>query len=225
MAANTRSKEIQVQKPAQSLKAFQQKLDADVNPQVGLIKPLLIGAGVAAVLAVGFFGIRAYRANSLEKHEAPISELVLETQGDASAPLAAAEQEKRMREKLPRLESLVKSAPSEAKASTEGLLVAWRLQLDGKAAVVPQGSDPWSQLRLAQRELAQGQPEKVATLLGPLRKSAQPDTAWSPLFWATLLDMHRLKGDRDAAWKDYAEYKALFKDRADPSFDKVMASI
>lgn len=225
MAATTRSKEIQVQKPAQSLKAFQQKLEADVNPQLGIIKPLLIGAGALAVLAIAFFGVRSYRANALEKHEAAISELLLETQGDGTTPLPAAEQEKRMREKLPRLESLAMSAPGDAKASAEGLLASWRLQLDGKATAAAQGNDPWSLLRLAQRELAQGQAEKVASLLGPLRSAAQPDTPWAPLYWATLLDMHRLKGDRDQAWKDYAEYKALFRDRADASFDKVMASI
>lgn len=225
MAANTRSKEIQVQKPAQSLQAFQRKLEADVNPQLGILKPLLIGGGVLAVLAIGFFGFHTYRANALEKHETAVASLLLETEGDGLAPLPAGELEKRMRERLPRLESLAKSAPGGAKATTEGLLAAWRLQLDGKATAAPQGKDAWSLLRLAQRELAEGQAEKVAALLSPLRKAAQPDTPWAPLYWATLLDMHRLKGDRDQAWKDYAEYKALFKDRADASFDKVMASI
>ncbi|MDP2876710.1 MAG: hypothetical protein Q8O00_11040 [Holophaga sp.] len=225
MAANAKNKEIQVQKPAQSLQAFQRKLDADVNPQPGLLKPLLIGAGVALVLAIAFFGIRSYRANALEKHEGAVAQLLLDTHGDGITPLPAAEQEKKMREKLSQLEALAKKAPSPAKTTTEGLLASWKLQLDGKGSAVAQGSDPWSMLRMAQQELALGQAEKVASLLAPLRKSAKPDAPWAPLFWATLLDLHRLKGDRDQAWKDYADYKGMFKDRADGSFDKVMASI
>jgi len=225
MAANFKSKEIQVQKPAQSLQAFQQKLASGEDPQTTILKPLLIGVGVVAVLVIAFFGIRGWRANNLEKHEAALAELILEVQGDGLTPVPAAELEKRMREKLPRLELLAKNAPGSAKENTQGLLATWRLELDGKSGQAIEASDPWARLRLAQRQLALGQAEEVAATLKSLRSSAKPDTPWAPLFWATLLDLHRLKGDRDQAWKDYAEYKNLFKDRADASFEKVLASI
>jgi hypothetical protein len=86
-------------------------------------------------------------------------------------------------------------------------------------------SDPWAILRVAQRQLALGQANEVASTLKTLRNSAKPDVPWAPLYWGTLLDLHRLKGDRDQAWKDFADYKALFKERADASFEKVLASI
>ncbi len=225
MAANHKSKEIQVQKPAQSLQAFQQKLASGEESQATLLKPLLIGAGLVAALVIGFFGFRAWRANVLEKHEATVAELMNEVQGDGLTPVPPAELEKRMRTSLPRLEALAHSAPGAAAANTQGLLASWRLQLDGKAPQAAMGSDPWSRLRTAQRQLALGQAEEVAATLKTLRSSAKPDAPWAPLFWSTLLDLHRLKGDRAQAWKDYAEYKSLFKDSADASFEKVLASI
>ncbi len=225
MAANIKSKEIQVQKPAQSLQAFQQKLASGEDSQVTLLKPLLIGTGLVAVLALGFFGFRAWRANALEKHEAAVAELLLEVQGDGLTPVAPADIEKRMRERLPRLESLAKHAPGPASRITQGLLASWNLQLDGKASLLAPGSNPWDRLRIAQRQLALGQTDEVAITLKSLRSAAKPDAPWAPLYWATLLDLHRLKGDRTEAWKDYAEYKALFKDRADTSFEKMLASI
>jgi len=225
MAANIKSKEIQVQKPAQSLQAFQQKLATGADTQVTLLKPLLIGTGVVAALVIGFFGFRAWRANALEKHEAAVAELLLEVQGDGLTPVAPADMEKRMRERLPRLETLAKGAPGPAAEITKGMLAAWRLQLDGSTSLPALGSDPWDRLRVAQRQVALGQPDEAAATLKTLRSAAKPDAPWSPLYWATLLDLHRLKGDRTEAWKDYAEYKALFKDRADESLEKVLASI
>jgi len=225
MAANIKSKEIQVQKPAQSLQAFQQKLASGEDSQTTILKPLLIGVGVVAALAISFFGFRAWRANNLEKHETALAELLLEVQGDGLSPLPSAELEKRMREKLPRLEALAKSAPGEARENAQGLLATWRLKLDGRGTQPTVGSDPWARLRLAQRQLALGQADDVASTLKSLHSSAKPETPWAPLFWATLMDLHRLKGDRDQAWKDYAEYKTLFKEHADPSFEKVLASI
>jgi len=225
MATNPKSKEIQVQKPAQSLQAFQQKLARGEDSQITLLKPLLIGAGIVAVLVLGTFGFLAWRANVLEKHEVAVAELLTEVQGDGLSPVPPAELEQRMRAHLPQLEALAKRAPSAATATTQGLLASWRLQLDGKAPQAPEGTDPWARLRTAQRQLALGQADAVAATLQPLRHAAKPDTPWAPLYWTTLLELHRLKGDRDQAWQDYAEYKALFKDRADPSFEKVLASI
>jgi len=225
MAANIKSKEIQVQKPAQSLQAFQQKLARGDDSQVTLLKPLLIGTGLLATLVIGFFGFRAWRANALEKHEAAVAELLLEVQGDGLTPVAPAEVEKRMRERLPRLESLAKSAPGGASEITKGVLASWNLELDGKASRPVLGSNPWDRLRAAQRQLALGQAEEVAATLKSLRSSAKPDAPWAPLYWATQMDLHRLKGDRNEAWKDYAEYKSLFKDQADASFEKILSSI
>jgi predicted negative regulator of RcsB-dependent stress response len=189
------------------------------------LKPLLIGTGITAALVIGFFGYSGWRTNVLEKHEAAVAELIVEVQGDGVTPVPAAELEPRMRTGLTRLEALANAAPHEVASNTKGLLAAWRLQLDGKAPQTTTGSDPWARLRTAQRQLALGQAEDVTTTLKTLRNDAKPDAPWAPLFWATLLDLHRMKGDRDQAWKDYAEYKALFKDRADASFEKVLASI
>jgi len=225
MAANIKSKEIQVQKPAQSLQAFQQKLASGDDSPVTLLKPLLIGTGIVAVLAIGFFGFRAWRTNAIEKHEAAVAELLFEVQGDGLTPVAPADIEKRMRERLPRLETLAKGAPGPVAEITEGMLASWRLQLDGTATPPALGSDPWNRLRLAQRQVTLGQGEEASATLKPLRGNAKPDAPWAPLYWATLMDLHRLKGDRTEAWKDYAEYKALFKDRADESLEKVLASI
>jgi hypothetical protein len=225
MAAPIKNKEIQVQKPAQSLQAFQQKLASGEDTHSTLLKPLLIGAGVVAALILGFFGFRAWRNSTLEKHEVALASLLVEVQGDGLTPVPPAELEKRMRDHLPQLEALAKSAPGDAQESTRGLLAAWHLQLDGKTTPLAAGTDPWSRLRQAQRQLALGQAEEAAANLQPLRRSAKPDEPWAPLFWATLLDLHRLKGDREQAWKDFAEYKSLFKDRADASFEKALASI
>ena len=51
MARSTKDREIQVQKPAQSLAHFQTKLGTGQEEDGGLIKPILLG--VAAVVAVG----------------------------------------------------------------------------------------------------------------------------------------------------------------------------
>lgn len=225
MAAKIKSKEIQVQKPAQSLQAFQQKLASGEDTQVTLLKPILIGTGLVAALTIGFFGFRAWRANTLDKHEAALAELLVQVQGDGVTPVPPAELEKRMRENLPRLESLAKEAPGSAREVTQGLLATWRLELDGKGAATPMESDPWGRLREVQRQLALSQTDSAIATLKKLRGSATPDAPWAPLYWATLMDLHRLKGDRAQAWKDYSDYKTLFKDHADPSLEKVLASI
>jgi len=225
MATNGKSKEIQVQKPAQSLQAFQQKLASGEDSQTTLLRPLMIGVGIVAALVIGFFGFREWRKSVLERHEAAVAELITEVQGDGVTAVPPADLEKRMRENLPRLAALAEAAPGAAADNTKGILASWRLQLEGKAPLTAVSSDPWARLRAAQRLLALGQAEELASTLKTLRSSAKPDEPWAPLYWSTLLELHRLKGDRDQAWKDYAEYKSLFKDRADGSFEKVLASI
>ena len=210
MSASSRNKEIQVQRPAQSLDHFKAKVAGPADAEVGLMKPLLIGAGVIVALLLGWTGVSQMRSRAVERHEAALAELV---HGVESGP--APELEARMRAKLPALEALARSAPASEKAAVEGLLASWRLQLDGKAPLPAQGADPWSVLRQAQAAIAAGKGTEAQKLLGPLRKGATPQEAWGSLYWSTLMESHRLVGDRDQAWKDLAEYKQRFKDQGD----------
>jgi len=215
MAANIKSREIQVQKPAQSLQAFQRDLSTGGEAHEGLLKPVAIGVGILLVLVVGFFSIRAWRVGVVERHEAAVGELLMAVQGDGLTPIPTPEMEKRMRESLPRLEALAKSAPSSRRAGTEALAAAWKLALEGKGEVKVAGSDPWDRLRTAQKAIAMGQDKVAQASLAPLRKEAGPDEAWAVLFWNTQLEVDRLQGNREQAWKDVAEYKARFKDKGD----------
>jgi hypothetical protein len=224
----SRSKVIQVQKPAQSLQAFQQKVASGEDVQVGLLKPLLIGAGALVLAAAGYFVITTMRANTLEKHQTALADLQLEVSGDLSGngePASPQELEQRMRERLPRLEALAKSAPAGDKALSEGLLATWRLQLGVQGGPAPLGNDPWSQLRVAQRQIALGQGKEASATLAPLRSAASPDKAWAQLFWSNQLTADQLLGDRTQAWKDLGEYKALFKGQADPTLDRQLAGV
>jgi hypothetical protein len=213
MAVNIKSKEIQVQKPAQSLQAFQQKLATGEDLQTGILKPLLIGFGSLVVLSVGFFGIRAWRISVVEKHEAAVAELVQEVQGDGITPVAPAEVEKRMREKLPSLEALVKSAPSPKRAATEALVASWKLAIDGKGGFKAHAENPWDSLRQAQYAISMGQAKEAFAVLAPLRASANPSEPWGSLYWSTLIDADRLQGNREQALKDLADFKARFKEQ------------
>jgi len=225
MVAHGKDKVIQVQKPAQSLQAFQKKVATGEDIQVGYLKPLLMGAGVLVVAFASYFGFRAMRAASLEKHQTALADLQIEVLGDQSLPATPQELEQRMRERLPRLEALARSAPHDDKAVTEGLLATWRLQLGEKAAVPATPNDPWSRLRLAQKQVAMGQGKDAAATLASLRGKADPDQAWASVFWSTLLDADRLQGNRDQAWKDLADYKTRFKLQADPGLDRLLAGV
>lgn len=219
MATNIKNKEIQVQKPAQSLQAFQAKIAAAKAGQeisTGLLKPILISASVVVVLILGWFAFAGYRASIVEKHETALAQVLEGLQGeDAAAPLPPAEMEKRMRERLPQLEKLARTAPSACRAATQGVLNMWKLQLDGSGVSIATGSDPWSKLRLAQRQIALGQGTEALATLTPLRKSATPSQVWANLYWTTLIDARRVVGDRDSAWKDFAEYKSRFREQGD----------
>jgi hypothetical protein len=217
MAHATKHREIQVQKPAQSLAHFQTKLSQGQEEDGGLLKPILIG--VASLLAVGLLvgGWSAWQSTVAEKHEAALSALQMEVEGDGLTPLPAKEVEQRMRERLPRLEGLVNSAPSARKAATAGLLATWRLALDGQGSAPAKAEDAWGQIRLAQRALALGQLQDARAQLDPLRSKATPGEAWTEAFWSSQLDADRLAGDRAQALKDLADYKARFKGRGDAS--------
>jgi hypothetical protein len=226
MARATKHREIQVQKPAQSLAHFQSKLSQGQEEDAGLLKPILMGVSSLVVLGLAIGGWTAWRSSVAEKHEAALSALQLEVEGDGVTPLPAAEVEKRMRERLGRLENLVHSSPSSQKEATAGLLASWHLALDGKGPGPAKAEDAWGQLRLAQRALALGQIQEVRTQLDPLRAKATPGEPWAEAYWLSQLDADRLAGDRAQALKDLAEYKARFKGRGDASsLERMVQSI
>jgi len=226
MVVHGKDKVIQVQKPAQSLQAFQKKVAGGEDIQVGYLKPMVMAAGVLVVGFAAFYGFRAVRAASLEKHQAALAALQIEVMGaQATAEPTPQELEQRMRERLPRLEALAGSAPRDDRAVTGGLLATWRLELGEKAPAPPVPSDPWAKLRLAQKQVALGQAQEAAATLASLRASAGPDQAWAQVFWSTLLDNDRLQGNRDQAWKDLAEYKARFKQQADSGLERLLAGV
>jgi len=217
MARPTKEREIQVQKPAQSLAHSQTKLGQGQEEEGGLLKPILIGVSSLLVLGLIYGGWSAWRASAIEKHEAALSALQMEVEGDGVVPMPAVEVEKRMRERLGRLEALAASAPSSRKAVTQGLLATWRLSLEGQGQAPTKAEGAWGQLRLAQRALALGLIQDARAQLDPLRAKADPDKAWAGAFWTSQLDADRLAGDRTQALKDLAEYKARFKGRGDAS--------
>lgn len=213
--ATPKPKEIQVQKPAQSLAHFQKKLAQGEDLQTGMLKPLLIGAGAIIVLVASYFGYGAWQDNRVEAFEAKLAEITQGLNGAGAAPVAPDQIENVMRERLPKLESLVKDSPGSRKASAQGLLAAWKLSLDGKASV-PSGpnKEPWSRIAQAERAIALGQGQEALQLLASLRHDATPKENWAALYWNTLVEADRLSGNRDQAWKDYAEYKSRFKVQA-----------
>ncbi|BDU75060.1 YfgM family protein [Mesoterricola sediminis] len=225
MVSSNKNKVIQVQKPAQSLQAFQKKVASEADVNTGILKPMLIGAGVVLGLGVAVFGFRGWRASVVERFEADLASLQLEVTGSPMEPVPAAEVEKRMREKLPQLETLVKGAPGSEKAVAEGVLASWKLQLDGKGGVAADLEDAWGRLRAAQKHLALGSADEALAALTPLRKDADPGKAWAPVFWTTLLDADRLKGDRAQALKDVADYKSRFKTQADPAVEHMLQGV
>ncbi|MDR3672974.1 MAG: hypothetical protein P4L36_19170 [Holophaga sp.] len=225
MVSHGKDKVIQVQKPAQSLQAFQKKVATGEDIQVGYLKPLLMVAGILVVAFAAYFGFRANRAASLEKHQTALADLQIEVLGDQTTPPSPEVLEQRMRERLPRLEALAKSSPRDDRAVTEGLLATWRLQLGEKGAAPAVQTDPWSRLRLARKQVAEGQAQEAAATLASLRGNAGPDQAWAPIFWSTLLDADRLQGNRDQAWKDLADYKARFKQLVDPGLERMLAGV
>jgi hypothetical protein len=215
MARPSTSREIQVQKPAQSLAHFQTKLGQGEEEDGGLLKPILIGAVSVVLLGLLYGAWNAWHTGVIEKHEAALATLQVEVEGDGVRPLAPAEVEQRMRERLGRLDALVASAPSSAKAATAGLAATWRLTLDGKGQVPAKAEDAWGHIRLAQRALALGQVQDARAQLDPLRAQATVGEAWAEAYWTSQLDTDRLAGDRPQALKDLAEFKTRFKGRGD----------
>ena len=226
MARPPKAREIQVQKPAQSLAHFQSKVSQGQEEDAGLIKPLLMGVGVVAALGLLYGGWSAWRTQKLEKHEAALAAIELQVEGDGITAVPPAEAEKRMREQLPRLEALVASAPASRKAVTEDLLASWRLALDGKTSAILSISDAWGRIRLAQRAISLGHAQEARAQLDGLRAKATPSEPWAEAFWNSQMDADRLAGDRAQALKDVAEFKVRFKGRDDGAeLERMLQSI
>lgn len=217
MARPTKDREIQVQKPAQSLAHFQTKLSQGTEEEGTLLKPILIGVASLVFLGVVYGGWSVWHTQAVEKHEAALAALQMEVEGDGVKLLSPEEVEKRMRAQIGRLETLAADAPSSRKAVTAGLLATWRLALEGKELAPVKAEDPWDQIRLAQRALTLGRIQDARAQLDPLRAKATPGEAWAEAYWSSQMDANRLAGDRAQALKDLAEYKARFKGRGDAS--------
>ncbi len=227
MSTSSRSKEIKVQRDAQSLEHFKTNVAGSEDVYVSLLKPVLIGVGALVLAVLAWLGWSNMRAKAVERHEVALAEILRYAEGSGPTPASPAEVEKRMKEKLPALEQLARSAPASERAIAEGLLASWKLVLgQGAPAPATDPRDPWQRLRLAQRSLALGKAEEAARLLAPLRKDATPAEAWGKAYWAAVLDCDRLQGNRDQALKNLAEFKARYKNLPDENaLDVVMKGI
>jgi len=224
--ASIKKREIQIQKPAQSLTAFQHKVASGIDDRANLMKQIIIAAAVLVLLVAGYAAWRLWRSHKIEQHEIAMSALVAEVEGSPLAPPPPEEKEQRLRKALPKLEELARKAPGPCRDAANGLVATWRLELDGKGGEMPAPKDPWSRLRLAQRSIALGQAKEASDLISPLRADAKPGRAWSQLYWSALLQVRLLEGDREQALKDYSEYRKIFKAQADlATMDKILNSI
>jgi hypothetical protein len=238
-----KKKEIRIQKQAQSLTAFQSKVALGYDDRAALMKRLLAAAAAVLLALAAAVAWRVWRSHKIERHETALAALLAEVQGgrpkppDASGAAAAAgapEQLQRMQAALPRLGELARTAPAPCAPVANGLLAAWRLALGpegadgadgaGKAAAPPK--DAWSRLRMAQRSVALGLPQEALGLVSGLHKKAGPGQAWSGQYWALLMQIRQLEGDRAQALRDYAEYRLRFKGSADAgALDKALEGV
>jgi hypothetical protein len=224
--ASIKKREIQVQKPAQSLSAFQRKVASEIDDRAILVKRIVIAAAVLVLLIAGFTAWRIWVNYSIRQHEIAMSALVSEVEGSPLAPTPLGEREQRLRNALPKLEELTRKAPSACRDVANGFAAAWRLELEGKGDEMPVPKDPWSRLRLAQRSIALGQAKEASDLISPLHGDAKPGRAWSQLYWSALMQVRQLEGNREQALQDYSEYRKIFKAQADlATMDKMLNSI
>jgi len=224
--ASIKKREIQVQKPAQSLSAFQRKVALEIDDRAILVKRIVITAAILVLLIAGFTAWRIWVNYGIRQHEIAMSTLVSEVEGSPLAPTTPVEREQRLRKALPKLEELARKAPSACRDVANGFVAAWRLELDGKGGEMPVPKDPWSRLRLAQRSIALGQAKEANDLILSLHGDAKPGRAWSQLYWSALMQVRQLEGNREQALKDYSEYRKIFKAQADlATMDKILNSI
>ncbi len=210
--AGVRNKEIQVQKPAQSLAHFQAKVASADDVETGLVKPLLIGGGTVLALVVGYFAFSSWQAGKVERYEASRAEILRALEADPKVASAPGDFEKRLRESLPGLEQLAKEAPSSRRAQALAEVASYRLMLDGKGGgVPPAATTPLGKVQAGARLVALGQGKEALDLLLPLRGKAKAGETWADLYWVTLMDARRLTGDRAGALKDLSDYRTEFK--------------
>jgi len=228
MASKTsvKQKEISIQKPAQSLTAFQHKVALGIDERSSLMKQFII---VSTVILIGIAAVvcwNLWRHQKIEQHETAMAALITEVQGTLSNPVSPEEREKRMRNALQRLEELARTAPNSRKSVANGIVSAWKLELDGKGDPLPIPADHWSRLRLAQRSIVLGQTKEAKDMISVLHKSAKPDQAWSQLYWSMLMQIRQLEGNREQALKDYSEYRKIFKSQADlNAMEKILNAV
>lgn len=218
-----RDKVINVQKKAQSLEQFQRRAAGEGSP---VLKSVFIGAGALVLGIVAWGAWTVHRQHQAEAFETGIAALRLQVEGDGTTPVPADQLRSRMQAALPRLEALVKEAPSSRRAQAAGLLATWNLDLSGQGGIAASRDTPWGRLRGAQRLTALGQGKEAKALLDPIRAKATPDAAWGEAYWVSLLEVDRLNGDRDQAFKDLGEYRARFKDAGNGAqLDRMVQSI
>ena len=218
-----RDKVINVQKKAQSLEQFQRRAAGEGS---SALKVVLIAGGVlvAGIIAWGAWSVHRQRA--IETFETQVATLRLQVEGDGTAPLPADQLQSHMQAALPRLETLVKGAPASRRAEVAGLLDSWKLELTGQGGIPASTNTPWGRLREAQRLTALGQGKEAKALLDPIRAKATADATWGQAYWVSVLEVDRLNGDRDQAFKDLGEYRSRFKDTGgDAQLDRIVRSI
>jgi len=201
-----------------------QKSDNIKTKMVLSIVALIVMITVVATLYITF---QAVRNSSKKKHRTSLANFQLEVFDGVVAfgSVLPKNIEDRMRESLPQLEALVRSAPSSDDGLTGRVLDSWRTQLSLGDSSLSKPSDAWGRLFLAQRFVALGDADNATAAIVTLRKSANPSEAWATTFWSTLIDIDQLQGDRNKAWKDLAEYKLRFKQKASPELEHIIASI
>ena len=224
--ASIKQKEIKIQKPAQSLTAFQRKVASGVDERSVLIRGFVTaGISLLAIAAV-LITVRVWSSHNIGKHETALSALIMEVDGTPYSPVPPDERGERLQSAIPILEELAKKAPRTSKDVALGILSAWRLELNGEGAALPAPADPWSRLRLAQRSIALGQAAEASDLISSLHKDAKANRAWAHNYWYALMQIRQLEGNREQALKDYAEYRKIFKQQADlNSMDNILRTI
>ncbi len=217
-----RDKVINVQKKAQSLEQFQRRAAGEGSP---VLKSVFIGAGALVLGIVAWGAWTVHRQHQAEAFETGIAALRLQVEGDGTTPVPADQLRSRMQAALPRLEALVKEAPSSRRARPRA---CWPpgTSISGQGGIAASRDTPWGRLRGAQRLTALGQGKEAKALLDPIRAKATPDEAWGEAYWVSLLEVDRLNGDRDQAFKDLGEYRARFKDAGNGAqLDRMVQSI
>jgi hypothetical protein len=192
-----------------------------------VVSTIVVLIGIIAFVATLYVVFQSVQNSSKKKHRIALANFELEVFDgiNLSSSTWPKEIEDRMIERLPQLEALASSAPRSDGGMTDRVLASWRIQLDRPDSSLPQPSDAWSRLFLGQRFIALGDAKSAQDVVAPLRKSANPNKAWATVFWSNLIGIDQLQGDRNQGWKDLAEYKAKFKQQANPALEHMIAGI